>query len=84
MCITDNRCGGADDGNRTHNLLITNQLLCQLSYVSRYDPCLYSLIHLYFETGHPLSDTICVAASPAFSNISNISKEHSNAQMLNE
>ncbi len=24
--------GGAGDGNRTHNLLITNQLLCQLSY----------------------------------------------------
>ena len=25
----------ADEGNRTPNLLITNQLLCQLSYVSR-------------------------------------------------
>ena len=25
---------GADDRNRTYNLLITNQLLCQLSYVS--------------------------------------------------
>ena len=25
---------GADDGNRTRNLLITNQLLCQLSYAS--------------------------------------------------
>ena len=24
--------GGAGDWNRTHNLLITNQLLCQLSY----------------------------------------------------
>ncbi|MDK2960539.1 MAG: hypothetical protein PWP12_723, partial [Bacillota bacterium] len=24
---------GADDGTRTRNLLITNQLLCQLSYV---------------------------------------------------
>jgi hypothetical protein len=24
----------ADEGNRTPNLLITNQLLCQLSYVS--------------------------------------------------
>ena len=25
---------GAGDGNRTRNLLITNQLLCQLSYAS--------------------------------------------------
>ena len=25
---------GADDGTRTRNLLITNQLLCQLSYAS--------------------------------------------------
>ena len=24
----------ANDGTRTHNLLITNQLLCQLSYIS--------------------------------------------------
>ena len=23
---------GAEDGNRTHNLLITNEMLCQLSY----------------------------------------------------
>ena len=27
--------GGADDGTRTRNLLITNQLLCQLSYVGK-------------------------------------------------
>ena len=27
-------CAEADEGNRTPNLLITNQLLCQLSYVS--------------------------------------------------
>ena len=27
-------CSRADEGNRTPNLLITNQLLCQLSYVS--------------------------------------------------
>ena len=27
--------GGAGDGTRTRNLLITNQLLCQLSYASR-------------------------------------------------
>ena len=26
---------GAGEGNRTRNLLITNQLLCQLSYTSR-------------------------------------------------
>ena len=26
--------GGAGDGTRTRNLLITNQLLCQLSYTS--------------------------------------------------
>ena len=26
--------GGAGDGTRTRNLLITNQLLCQLSYAS--------------------------------------------------
>ena len=26
---------GAGDWNRTHNLLITNQLLCQLSYASK-------------------------------------------------
>ena len=26
---------GADDGTRTRNLLITNQLLCQLSYISK-------------------------------------------------
>jgi hypothetical protein len=26
---------GADDGSRTRNLLITNQLLCQLSYVGK-------------------------------------------------
>ncbi len=25
---------GAGEGTRTHNLLITNQLLCQLSYAS--------------------------------------------------
>ena len=31
--------GGAGDGTRTRNLLITNQLLCQLSYtsISRFD-----------------------------------------------
>ena len=27
---------GAGDGNRTCNLLITNQLLCQLSYIGSY------------------------------------------------
>ena len=27
-------CSGAGDWNRTHNLLITSQLLCQLSYTS--------------------------------------------------
>ena len=27
---------GAGDWNRTHNLLITNQLLCQLSYTSKF------------------------------------------------
>ena len=27
---------GAGDGTRTRNLLITNQLLCQLSYTSKY------------------------------------------------
>ncbi len=27
-------CIGAGDWNRTHNLLITSQLLCQLSYAS--------------------------------------------------
>ena len=27
---------GAGDWNRTHNLLITNQLLCQLSYTSKH------------------------------------------------
>ncbi len=27
-------CNGAGNRNRTHNLLITNQLLCQLSYAS--------------------------------------------------
>ena len=26
---------GAGDGTRTYNLLITNQLLCQLSYTSK-------------------------------------------------
>ena|GEM_PF-3541282 len=29
---------GADDGTRTRNLLITNQLLCQLSYVGTSKP----------------------------------------------
>ena len=29
---------GAGDWNRTHNLLITNQLLCQLSYTSAVVP----------------------------------------------
>ena len=29
---------GAGDWNRTHNLLITNQLLCQLSYTSDFRP----------------------------------------------
>ena len=28
-------CNGAGDGTRTYNLLITNQLLCQLSYTSK-------------------------------------------------
>ena len=32
--------GGAGDGTRTRNLLITNQLLCQLSYTSKH--CLES------------------------------------------
>ena len=27
---------GADDGTRTYNLLITNQLLYQLSYIGKY------------------------------------------------
>jgi hypothetical protein len=27
---------GADDGTRTRNLLITSQLLCQLSYIGKY------------------------------------------------
>ena len=30
--------GGAGDGTRTRNLLITNQLLCQLSYTSISSP----------------------------------------------
>jgi hypothetical protein len=40
-CHNENSPGGpgltyrADEGNRTPNLLITNQLLCQLSYVSQ-------------------------------------------------
>ena len=34
--------GGADDGTRTRNLLITNQLLCQLSYVGKADEVYYS------------------------------------------
>ena len=29
------KCSGAGDWNRTRNLLITNQLLCQLSYTSK-------------------------------------------------
>jgi hypothetical protein len=29
------RIDGAGDGTRTYNLLITNQLLCQLSYTSK-------------------------------------------------
>ncbi len=32
---------GADDGTRTRNLLITNQLLCQLSYVGKTDKAYY-------------------------------------------
>ena len=35
---------GADDGTRTRNLLITNQLLCQLSYVGMADKVYYSNI----------------------------------------
>ena len=31
--------GGAGDGTRTRNLLITNQLLCQLSYTSQSTDC---------------------------------------------
>ena len=31
-------CCGAGDWTRTHNLLITNQLLCQLSYTGRCVP----------------------------------------------
>ena len=33
--IVSYRCFGAGDWNRTRNLLITNQLLCQLSYTSK-------------------------------------------------
>ena len=33
-------CCGAGDWTRTHNLLITNQLLCQLSYTGVYVWCL--------------------------------------------
>ena len=40
--------GGAGDGNRTYNLLITNQLLCQLSYAST----------ICFETHHLFSTTL--------------------------
>ena len=34
ICFPLNPKGGAGDGTRTRNLLITNQLLCQLSYAS--------------------------------------------------
>ena len=43
---------GAGDGTRTRNLLITNQLLCQLSYASRKrDKIIRSLakINLFFQ-----------------------------------
>ncbi len=33
-CISQVLFSGAGDGTRTRNLLITNQLLCQLSYTS--------------------------------------------------
>ena len=32
LCSLYSVCCGAGDWTRTHNLLITNQLLCQLSY----------------------------------------------------
>ena len=34
MCLPYVVVNGAGDGTRTRNLLITNQLLCQLSYAS--------------------------------------------------
>jgi hypothetical protein len=37
---------GAGDGTRTRNLLITNQLLCQLSYTSMSDPSIYPIYSL--------------------------------------
>ena len=36
-------CCGAGDWTRTHNLLITNQLLCQLSYTGRCTPLRWCL-----------------------------------------
>ena len=44
--------GGAGDGTRTRNLLITNQLLCQLSYAStKLFPTLPA--NPYVESGDP-------------------------------
>ena len=41
-----NRCSGAGDGTRTRNLLITSQLLYQLSYASA-----KNLLYTIFATG---------------------------------
>ena len=42
----DRCCGGADSRIRTHDLLITNELLYQLSHISIFDLILYDTPHI--------------------------------------
>ena len=48
---------GAGERNRTINLLITNQLLCQLSYASTLTPQLASLLKIVYSLEFRLSSS---------------------------
>ena len=43
------RCGGADSRTRTDDLLITNELLYQLSHISIFDLILYDTPHIALQ-----------------------------------
>ena len=51
--------GKASEGNRTLNLLITNQLLCRLSYASKFISQIYEQYTHLFNFDKPLLALSC-------------------------
>ncbi|MEN9596803.1 MAG: hypothetical protein RL236_1237, partial [Pseudomonadota bacterium] len=49
---------GANNASRTHDLLITNQLLYQLSYIGKYGGCERSRTALDGFAGHCITDLL--------------------------